>query len=101
MTLIRCSISALGLILLLGACEDPPKPEEKPAASAAAPAVSAAPTASAAAAPAPEAAAPSKPKKTLADCGKGPNAEFDQPGLEAEIRKKFKSRDGLVSLAGS
>jgi internalin A len=99
MTLIRCSISALGLTLLLGACEDPPKPEEKPAVSAAAPAASAAPTTSAVPTPAPEAAAPSKPKKTLADCGKGPNAEFDQPGLEAEIRKKLQKPDGPVSLA--
>lgn len=98
MKLIRSSSGALGLILLLGACEDPPKPEEKPAASAA-PAVSAAPVAAPTPAPVPEAAAPTKPKKTLAECGKGPNAEFDQPGLEAEIRKKLQKPDGPVSLA--
>jgi hypothetical protein len=99
MTLIRTSLGALGLLFLFGACEDPPKPEEKAVASAAAPVASVAPAPAASAAPAPEAAAPSKPKKTLADCGKGPNAEFDQPGLEAEIRKKLQKPDGPVSLA--
>ncbi len=98
MTLIRPSVGVLGLVCVLGACEDPPKPAEKPAASAAAPAPSAAPPAPPAA-PVPEAAAPTKPKKTLAECGKGPNAEFDQPGLEAEIRKKLQKPDGPVSLA--
>ena len=98
MTLIRSSVGVLGLVCLLGGCEDPPKPEEKPAASAAAPAPSATPS-TPAAAPVPEAPAPTKPKKTLAECGKGPNAEFDQPGLEAEIRKKLQKPDGPVSLA--
>jgi internalin A len=97
MTLIRSSVGVLGLVFLLGACEDPPKPEEKPAASAAAPVASAAPSATPA--PVAESAAPTKPKKTLAECGKGPNAEFDQPGLEAEIRKKLQKPDGPVSLA--
>jgi Leucine-rich repeat (LRR) protein len=98
MTLIRTSLGGLGLLLLLNACEDPPKPEEKPVASAA-PVASPAPAPAPTPTPAPEAAAPSKPKKTLADCGKGPNAEFDQPGLEAEIRKKLQKPDGPVSLA--
>jgi internalin A len=98
MKLIRSSLGALSLILLLGACEDPPKPEEKPTVSAA-PVASVAPAAAPTPAPVPEAAAPTKPKKTLAECGKGPNAEFDQPGLEAEIRKKLQKPDGPVSLA--
>ncbi|MEO8900826.1 MAG: leucine-rich repeat domain-containing protein [Polyangiaceae bacterium] len=94
---IHASLAALGLVFALNACDDPPKPEEKPAASAApvAPPPAPAPTPSAA----PVAAATTPPKKTLAECGKGPNAEFDQPGLEAEIRKKLQKPDGAISLA--
>jgi len=99
MTFIRTSLSALAWVCLLGACDDPPKAEDKLAASAAAPAVSAAAPTAAAPAPVPTPAAPTQPKKTLAECGKGPNAEFDQPGLEAEIRKKLKKPEGPISLA--
>jgi len=99
MKLIRSSLGPLGLILLLGACEDPPKPEQQAVPSASAPAVSPPSAPPPPSAPAPEATAAAKPKKTLTECGKGPNAEFDQPGLEAEIRKKLQKPDGPVSLA--
>lgn len=95
---IQASFAALGLVCALNACDDPPKPEQKPAASAVTlppPAATPAPTPSAAPTPAP----PAQPKKTLAECGKGPNAEFDQPGLEAEIRKKLQKPDGPITVA--
>jgi len=95
MTILRTS--ALGLLLVLVACEDPPKTD-----------AAAAVTASAAAAPAsvapivppvPAPVASVQPQKKLAECGKGPNAEFDQPGLEDEIRKKLQKPEGAISLA--
>ena len=95
---IHASVAALGLVFALNACDDPPKPEAKPEASAA-PAASVAPAPAPTPSAVPEPAAPTPPKKTLAECGKGPNAEFDQPGLEAEIRKKLQKPDGAITLA--
>jgi internalin A len=98
MMLIRTSVVALGLAVLLAACDDPPKAEaEKPAASAApvAPPPSAAPIT----APVPAPVAPIQPQKKLSECGKGPTVEFDQPGLEEEVRKKLQKPDGAITIA--
>ncbi|MFZ5897427.1 MAG: leucine-rich repeat domain-containing protein [Myxococcota bacterium] len=59
----------------------PPKPEPAPVASEAA------------------AAAPPKAGRKLADCPKGPNAEFLQPEIEAEVRKKLPKADGPITYA--
>lgn len=81
------------------ACEDPPKPEAKPAETAAAapaPTPSAAPTA----APTPKAEPKAKkPKKTLADCPKGPNVTFEQKGFEDEVRRKLPKPTGDITQA--
>ena len=95
MTLLRYSLPLLALASVLTACEDHPKPEDKPAASTTAPAATPAPAPTPTPAPAP----PPQPKKTLEQCGKGPNAEFDQPGLEAEIRKKLQKPTGAITFA--
>jgi internalin A len=94
MSILRSSISVLGLVFLLGACDDPPKADA--AASAAAPASAApAPTPT----PTPQAEKPPPPKvtKKLEDCPKGPNVEFDQKEIEAEIRKKLQKPDGAIT----
>jgi internalin A len=94
MTITLPTLAALGMVFLLGACDDPPKADDKPAASALVPTgTGPAPAA------VPSPAAPTQPKKTLAECGKGPNAEFDQPGLEAEIRKKLQKPEGPIRVA--
>jgi internalin A len=84
--------------LCIAGCDDPPKQEAKPAASAApAPAPSVAPAA--APEPAAEAPKPKKPKKTLADCPKGPNVTFDNPGVEAAVRLKLPKPQGDITIA--
>ncbi|HKY39609.1 MAG TPA: leucine-rich repeat domain-containing protein [Polyangiaceae bacterium] len=84
--------------LVLAACDEPPTPEAKPTASAApAPAPSVAPAA--APEPAAEAPKPKKPKKTLADCPKGPNVTFDNPGVEAAVRLKLPKPEGDITIA--
>jgi internalin A len=45
------------------------------------------------------AAAPAKPARKLADCPKGPNAEFLQPEIEAEVRKKLPKPEGAITYA--
>jgi len=98
MTILSTSVAALGLVFLLAACDDPPKPEstEKPAPAAAPPPAA---TSVAAPAPAPAPVAPTLPQKKLSECGKGPNVEFDQPGLEDEVRKKLQKPDGAITFA--
>jgi internalin A len=96
--ILRTSLAALGLVTLLAACDDPPKPEAGKAASAAAP-VAPPPSAAPIAAPVPAPVAPIQPPKKLSECGKGPNAEFDQPGLEDEVRKKLQKPDGAITIA--
>ena len=102
MSILRCSLFALGLGLLLTACDEPPKSDAAASASAASVA-STAPAATSAAAPAPtpEAEKPAPPKvtKKLEDCAKGPNVTFDQKELEDEIRKKLQKPDGVVTKA--
>ncbi|HEY2406435.1 MAG TPA: leucine-rich repeat domain-containing protein [Polyangiaceae bacterium] len=93
---IRPSSSALvALGLLLAACEDPPKPDTtvKSAvpSSLPAPAPTPAPVAPVVAAP--------RPKKKLEDCPKGPNVEFDQKEIEAEVRKKLAKPEGPITQA--
>lgn len=85
----------------LAACEE--KPAAPTAASAAAPAAPPppAPTTEAPAATATQAAAPAapRPKKKLEDCAKGPNVEFEQKEVEAEIRKKLPKPEGPITAA--
>ncbi|HYO95016.1 MAG TPA: leucine-rich repeat domain-containing protein [Polyangiaceae bacterium] len=38
-------------------------------------------------------------RKTLADCPKGPNVEFAQPEVEAEVRRKLPKPEGPISVA--
>jgi internalin A len=82
--------------LSLAACEDPPKPEAKPAeavATAPLPAPSAAP-------PAPSTKATAKPvKKLLADCPKGPALIFGQKAIEDEVRRKLPKPTGDITIA--
>lgn len=79
------------------ACEDPPKPEAKPAEAAEA---KAAPPK--AAEPPPAATTPppaaKKPKKQLADCPKGPNVKFEQKGIEDEVRRKLPKPTGDITI---
>jgi internalin A len=78
--------------------------EEKPAPSSAAPSVDSpappapppAPTTTATAEAAPVAA---KPKRKLEDCPKGPNFEFADKDLEAEVRRKLPKPEGPITLA--
>ena len=100
MSIVRSRSVVLRLISLcaalgVAACEDPPKPEAKPAETAAA-----APAPTPSAAPAPKAEpTPKKPKKQLADCPKGPNVTFDQKGVEDEVRRKLPKPTGDVTIA--
>ncbi|MGC4088378.1 MAG: leucine-rich repeat domain-containing protein [Polyangiaceae bacterium] len=85
--------------------------DEKPAPSAAAAAASAAVTPPLPPPPAPkpepsaapaETAATGAPKpagRKLADCPKGPNVEFLQPEIEAEVRKKLPKPEGPITNA--
>jgi internalin A len=85
----RRSIALPLVCLSLLACEDPPKPEAKPAETAAAapaPTPSAAPAAEA---PKAETPKPAKAKKQLSDCPKGPVVTFEQKALEDEVRRKL------------
>jgi internalin A len=90
----------LALVTLLAACEE--KPTSAPAA-----ATAAAPPPSAPPAPAPEpvpAAAATqivepRPKKKLEECAKGPNVEFEQKEVEAEVRKKLPKPEGPITIA--
>jgi internalin A len=93
------SLALLGLVTMLAACDDPPKPApaEKPSATVA-PAPPPAPEPAKTAEPAPPPANALPPKK-LSECPKGPNAVFDQPGLEDEIRKKLQKPDGAITIA--
>ena len=96
MTILRSSVAVLGLVFVLCACDDPPKPE---AAAPFASAVVAAPPAAPIVPPVPAPVAAIQPPKKLSECGKGPNAEFDQPGLEDEVRKKLQKPEGAITIA--
>jgi internalin A len=97
-----CSIPLFCAVLsCLPACEEKPAPAPTPPAASTTDAIPApaakpepAPTASQAAAP----SAP-RPKKKLEDCPKGPNADFEQKEVEAEVRKKLPKPDGPITLA--
>ena len=92
------SLALLGLVTMLAACDEPPKPTpaEKPSATVAPAPPAPEPVKTAEPAPPPANALP--PKK-LSECAKGPNAVFDQPGLEDEIRKKLQKPDGAITIA--
>ena len=89
---------ALSVVALCAACEDPPKPEAKPVATAAV-----APVATPSAVtptPAPKAEAkPKKVKKQLSDCPKGPAVTFEQKGVEDEVRRKLPKPTGEITIA--
>lgn len=90
-------LSIVSLGALSAACEDPPKPEAKPAeTAAAAPAPTPAPTPAAAAKEEPKA---KKPKKQLADCPKGPTVAFEQKAVEEEVRRKLPKPEGDITIA--
>lgn len=87
------------LSLCAVACEDPPRPEQKPAeetAAAKAPPPTI-PTPSPAASTEPPKAA--KPRKQLADCPKGPTVTFEQKAIEDEVRRKVQKPTGDVTNA--
>jgi internalin A len=95
----RSQSIVLGLFALCAlACEDPPKPEAKPAE---APAAAKAPPPSAPTPPpAPTAEAkPKKAKKQLADCPKGSAVTFEQKGIEDEVRRKLPKPAGDITIA--
>jgi internalin A len=97
------STCILALTALLVACD------EKPSSQAAAPSATAAATpapeapkpelSAPAPAPTPAAEAAPRPKKKLEECAKGPNVEFEQKEIEAEIRKKLPKPDGPITIA--
>ncbi|HWA74964.1 MAG TPA: leucine-rich repeat domain-containing protein [Polyangiaceae bacterium] len=97
------STCVLALTLLVACDEKPSSQPAAPSATAAAtpaadapkPELSAPPPAPT---PAAEAAAP-RPKKKLEECSKGPNVEFEQKEIEAEIRKKLPKPDGPITIA--
>lgn len=98
--------SALSQSLVLGlfalgalACEDPPKPEAKPAETAAA-ADKAPPPSAPTPPPAPTAEPKAKKaKKQLADCPKGPSVTFEQKGVEDEVRRKLPKPTGDITAS--
>jgi internalin A len=100
MSIARSCWVVLSLLSLCAvACEDPPKPEQKPAeetAAAKAPPPSV-PTPTPAPSTAPPAAA--KPKKQLADCPKGPTVTFEQKAVEDEVRRKLPKPSGDITVA--
>lgn len=82
--------------------------DEKPAPTTSTPALPSSPPPAAVPPPAPAAsAAPAaavapvaaKPPRKLADCPKGPNADFLQPEIEAEVRRKLPKPDGAITFA--
>lgn len=81
--------------------------DEKPAPTAATPAASDSPPtppppAPKAEVPPPAVAVPpvaAKPPRKLADCPKGPNADFLQPEIETEVRRKLQKPEGTITLA--
>lgn len=81
------------------ACEDPPKPEASPAATASAdpapPNADPAPTPAAA----PAEQKPPKPKKQLTDCPKGPSVTFEHQAMEDEVRRKLPKPTGDITVA--
>lgn len=81
------------------ACEDPPKPEAQPATVATPTPAAAAPSAAPAPAEPVAEAKPKKAKKQLADCPKGPNVTFDNPGVEAAVRLKLPKPTGDITIA--
>jgi internalin A len=87
------------VLLCALACEDPPKPEAKPAETAAA--AKEPPPSTPAAAPAASTAEakPKKAKKQLADCPKGPNVTFEHKGIEDEVRRKLPKPTGDITIA--
>src|SRR5215203_2886442 len=99
MSIARSSCVVLSLISLCAlACEDPPKPEAKPADTAAA--AKAPPPSTPTPPPAPTAEAkPKKAKKQLADCAKGPTVAFAQKGVEDEVRRKLPKPEGDITIA--
>lgn len=97
MSIARSRCVLLSLISLCAlACEDPPKPEAKPADTAAA--AKAPPPSTPAPAPVAE-AKPKKAKKQLADCPKGPTVTFAQKGVEDEVRRKLPKPEGDITIA--
>jgi internalin A len=100
MSIARCRWVVLSLLSLGAvACEDPPKPEQKPAEE------SAAAKAPPQAIPTPPPPAPSapppapKPKKQLADCPKGSAVVFEQRAIEDEVRRKVQKPTGDITTA--
>jgi internalin A len=100
-------VSSFGILTMTAviACEDPPKPEPKPAPAAPAPAA-AAPEADKGKDKDPEdedgaepaaAAAPVEAKPVV--CPKPPKVAFNDPSLEAEVRRKAGKAEGEVTLA--
>ena len=89
-------LSLVSLCVASAACEDPPKPEAKPAETAAA---APAPTPSAAPATPKAEPKPKKAKKQLADCPKGPAIAFEEKGVEDEVRRKLPKPTGDVTVA--
>jgi internalin A len=97
MTLSYCL--TVGLAGSVCACEDS-KPAPGTATPSAAPAALAPPAATTAPAPTPESATPApKPARKLEDCPKGPNFDFQNEALEAEVRRKLPKAEGPVTLA--
>ena len=89
---------ALAPILSAVACDDPPKPAPtKP--SATVPAVAPALASAAQNDDKPKEVKKAKPKKTAADCPKGPKVAFDDQAVEDEVRKKLGKEGGDVTQA--
>src|SRR4051812_29028752 len=99
MTLIRCSVALFALAALLSACDDPPKSSEaeKPSAAATDAKAVPPPTAAPIVPPVPLPVAPPQPQKKPAECSRAGTIEFDQPGLEDEIRRKLQKPEGTLS----
>lgn len=98
MSIARCRWVVLSLVSLCAACEDPPKPEQKPAEETAA--AKAPPPTIPTPAPAPSSAPPAapKPKKQLSDCPKGAIV-FEQKAVEDEVRRKAQKPTGDITPA--
>lgn len=92
------SVVCLSLAALLG-CEDPPKKEAEPAASAAADKAPPAPAPTAPPAPTAEAPKTKKAKKQLSDCPKSNVVTFEQKTLEDEVRRKLPKPTGDITTA--
>lgn len=95
-----CSIVVVGsLLTCLVACEEKPTPAPAPTQAAAPPAPPPPPAAKPEAVASAEAPATPRPKKKLEDCAKGPNVEFEQKDIEAEVRKKLPKAEGPITYA--